>query len=479
MAEEVIESYYNIITIVIDHAEMVMCAVCLCLLCRDFFKERKQLWTIGAAYFAMLAIQYYIPIYMGGIMAHAAASGVCLFFIFVWERKQALLTGFSRFPIKAYLVLVFFSIRDLSVNTALELFLLYSEKAWTLMYLWIDADSPAAWRIYLCEYVVSNLIMLMIEMAFILIAVHFINKVFYDRSGRYEWKEIAILLIPSAAGFTVHLLKKAYDDFYYRETAKDVMDFMGSYPSIAALLIVCYLTMLAAVIVELYLFQSLRKRQEEEKSRISMQNQIDDMQSHIAEVERIYTGIRGVRHDLNNHVHVIGQLLEQEQYEEASHYLKTMKESAEQFDFPIKTGSPVTDVIINEKYGEAKRKGIDFWSEFSFLPDINIDAFDISIVLNNLLENAFEAVCKSELSDKRVSIRSVRKKNAYLITVYNSYDKVLSLDDSGLPKTDKKESWAHGLGLKNVRMVAEKYFGTLAMEQEGENVTVTVMLMIK
>ena len=209
-----------------------------------------------------------------------------------------------------------------------------------------------------------------------------------------------------------------------------------------------------------------------------MQNQIQDMQSHIAEVERIYTGIRGIRHDLNNHVHVIGQLLEKEQYTQAAQYLETMQKATEQFDFTIKTGNPVTDVIINEKDREARQKGITFRSAFSFLQDADIDVFDISIILKNLLENAFEAAFQSKLQDKTVSIHSARKKNAYLITVCNSCDKILSLGENGLPASDKDNGQIHGLGLKNVRMVTEKYFGTLAIEQEGEIVTVSVMLMI-
>ncbi|MDE5598853.1 MAG: ATP-binding protein, partial [Lachnospiraceae bacterium] len=43
---------------------------------------------------------------------------------------------------------------------------------------------------------------------------------------------------------------------------------------------------------------------------------------------------------------------------------------------------------------------------------------------------------------------------------------------------DKDNGQVHGLGLKNVRMVTEKYFGTLAIEQEGDGVTVSVMLLI-
>ncbi len=477
MAEEVSELYYYIATTVIDYIELILGTVCLCLLCRDFYKEKKQLLSIGAVYFIVLVVQYHIPVYMGAMIAYAVASGAVRLTMFYWERKNSD-TGYSRFPIKVYLVLVFYSIRDLSILAAVELYKIFTEKAWEIMILRVNYATTEGWRIYSCAFNFVVVMMYAIEIALILIAVHFINKAFYDRNGRYEWKEIAILLIPSAVGFSVRLLRKAYDKLFLMEAGKETTDFYTSYRPIAVLLMVCYLISLAAVVVVFYLFQNLRKRQEEEKSRIAMQNQIQDMQSHIAEVERIYTGIRGIRHDLNNHVHVIGQLLEKEQYTQAAQYLETMQKTTEQFDFTIKTGNPVTDVIINEKDREARQKGITFRSAFSFLPDAGIDVFDISIILKNLLENAFEAAFQSKLQDKTVSIHSARKKNAYLITVRNSCDKVLSIGENGLPASDKDNGQIHGLGLKNVRMVTEKYFGTFAIEQEGESVTVSVMLMI-
>ena len=477
MAAEVSELYYYIATTVIDYAELILGTVCLCLLCRDFYKEKKQLLSIGAVYFIVLVIQYHIPVYMGAMIAYAVASGVVLLTMFYWEGKSSD-TGYSHFPIKVYLVLVFYSIRDLSILAAVELYTIFTKKAWEIMIPRINGTSPKGWRIYFCVSVFSCIMMYAIETALIWMALHLINKAFYDRNGRYEWKEIAILLIPSAAGFIVHLLRKSYDKLFLIEAGIDTYDFYPSHSSIAVLLIMCYLILLAAVVVEFYLFQNLRKRQEEEKRRIAMQNQIQDMQSHIAEVERIYAGIRGIKHDLNNHVHVIGQLLEKEQYTQAAQYLETMQKTTEQFDFTIKTGNPVTDVIINEKDREARQKGITFRSAFSFLPDAGIDVFDISIILKNLLENAFEAAFQSKLPDKTVSIHSARKKNAYLITVRNSCDKVLSIREDGLPASDKDNGQIHGLGLKNVRMVTEKYFGTLAIEQEEECVTVSVMLMI-
>lgn len=479
MGEDVINLYYEIVTVVMDHMELAACAVWFCLLCRGFFRKRKQIVLIGITYFVMMAIQYYIPVYMGAMIARAVSGAVCLLLMLFLKDKTDFRDSGPTRPIKVYLVLIFFSVCDLSSNIALELYELFTEKAWRTIYMRMEETAPDAWKTYFYLYCFSTFMMYAIESLLILLLVLFINRVFYDKRGRYGWKEISILLIPSAGGFTVHMLRRAYAALFLGETEKEIIDFYASYTLVAALLILCYLTTLAIIAVELYLFQSLRRKQEEEKSQMLLQNQMQDMQSHITEVERIYTGIRGIRHDLNNHVHVIRCLLEQGQYVQATQYLATMQDTVADFDFPIKTGNPITDVIINEKYRKAQQKGITFQSDFYFVPDTRIDAFDISIILNNILENAFEAVCRSRPQDMMVSIHSARKKNAYLITVTNSFDGELCLGKDGLPESNKQDHRIHGLGLRNVRAVVEKYFGTLAIEQEGKSVVVTVMLMVR
>lgn len=56
----------------------------------------------------------------------------------------------------------------------------------------------------------------------------------------------------------------------------------------------------------------------------------------------------------------------------------------------IKSGNPVTDVILQEIKREAKRKGIHFQTDFYYPESSNINAFDVSIILHNGLQNGLE-----------------------------------------------------------------------------------------
>jgi len=144
----------------------------------------------------------------------------------------------------------------------------------------------------------------------------------------------------------------------------------------------------------------------------------------------------------------------------------------------IKTGNPVTDVILIQKQKEAEEKGIDFEYSFRYPADTNINAFDVSVILNNAIENAFEGVegCKNPY----ISIAAYRKKNAYMLEMKNSISKSVVIDDeTGLPETTKNDKSSHGFGLANIRKVAQKYYGDIDISQDKNSFTLTVMLMVE
>ncbi|MDE7283128.1 MAG: hypothetical protein K2N85_06055 [Lachnospiraceae bacterium] len=47
----------------------------------------------------------------------------------------------------------------------------------------------------------------------------------------------------------------------------------------------------------------------------------------------------------------------------------------------IKSGNPVTDVILLELKNEAEKRNIDFQSDFHYPAGTNINAFDVSVML--------------------------------------------------------------------------------------------------
>ena len=128
-----------------------------------------------------------------------------------------------------------------------------------------------------------------------------------------------------------------------------------------------------------------------------------------------------------------------------------------------------------EKKNEAEKKKIRFQSAFYYPENANINAFDISVILNNALQNAIENAKMSE--DSYIRIRSYRRDNAYMIEVANYFAGSLQWDEeSGLPITSKAGTDGHGYGLSNIRKVAEKYSGGIAIDLKNREFILSIML---
>ena len=68
----------------------------------------------------------------------------------------------------------------------------------------------------------------------------------------------------------------------------------------------------------------------------------------------------------------------------------------------------------------------------------------------------------------------MKNNNAYLIQVKNSFSGELSLNpDTGLPETSKDDIESHGYGLRNIKRITEKYYGTIQLEQKEDVVIFT------
>lgn len=145
----------------------------------------------------------------------------------------------------------------------------------------------------------------------------------------------------------------------------------------------------------------------------------------------------------------------------------------------------MTDVIINDKYQRAAKSGIAFQIMFTYQETNTISAFDIGIVLNNLLDNAIEACEKLEREKRRISLRMKRKEHFLLVEVENSFDgRLVWKEGESIPATTKHEDlpeilMEHGVGLKNVKEIAERYLGHMEILAGANVFRVTVMLQQK
>ena len=271
-----------------------------------------------------------------------------------------------------------------------------------------------------------------------------------------------MLTVPSLSGIA------GYAIFHFYQIKSEMTGFFD------ILCFLYYLISVMAILVTIIIFQHWKTSQEEQSGHELLESQIDNIKTHIKGIEKLYGDIRSLRHDMGNHIQMIERLTGTENTAEASAYLKRLKIEWQELTPEIRTGNPVTDMILLEKKKEAQMRGIRFESDFRYPENTKLDAFDVSVILYNALNNCMESV---NGENPYIRIQAFRKNSIFMLIISNSFEGKLPINPDGFPYTTKK-SGGHGIGLKNMLRVAKKYMGDLSFEQNKNEVTVGIMLQI-
>ena len=201
------------------------------------------------------------------------------------------------------------------------------------------------------------------------------------------------------------------------------------------------------------------------------------------EMERVYSGIRGMKHDMKNTLSVIMQLASGKE-EELQAYLEELNQTMDRLEFRFKTGNTVMDALLNMKYHEIIRAVSDLQMDvegLQFPERLFIQSYDIGIILGNALDNAMEACRKLKAKEPGaetfIRISSFQKRELFFLKVENSFDgKVVGKQQNEFPVTDKADRENHGIGLANIKSTAEKYQGTMDFKVKGRVFILSVMM---
>ena len=226
------------------------------------------------------------------------------------------------------------------------------------------------------------------------------------------------------------------------------------------------------------LYQNIKAGQREKLQNELLAAQLENTKRHIEQVEDLYQNIRSIKHDMTNHIITLERLYAGNQAEEAKTYGEELREALSEAAGRIGSGNPVTDVILQEAQNEAEKRHIHFETDFHYPTDSNVNAFDLSVILNNALQNALDYTDRNDHAF--VSVLSYHRNNAYMIEIGNRFSGWLQWDkESGLPLTSKENGDGHGYGLSNIRMVARKYSGDIVIDLKDNEFRLSIMLMME
>ena len=423
-----------------------------------YIKKKKGAVAVSIVYITIMLVLYMIPPQIDNFSAYLIGVIAAFLAMYVEDRRNIYQ--------KIFLAITFFSIRWLTVAMAARL-----DDLVTKALVFRNMSAEKVWLQY-GLYVGTRVLDLVLCIAFIAIAIGLINKAYIYKKDEMSVKEMVMLIVPSLVGVTGYGILQYYLMIYERDTGKNLID---TYEFYGALSFLHYLISIVAILVVIVMFQNWKEMQEEQRGQELVLNQISDMKKHIEEVEKLYRDIRSMRHDMGNHIQTLEHLVAHNNMDDATEYLEHLKNEWDEVSPEIKTGSPVIDVILMEKLREAKERQIRFLSDFHYPQNTKLNAFDLSVIMNNALNNCMENVSGD---DPYISIYSFRKNSIFMITIKNSFVGHLNFGDSDLPETTKSGR-EHGMGLNNIRRVARMYMGDISLEQGNEEVILSIMMQVE
>ena len=181
--------------------------------------------------------------------------------------------------------------------------------------------------------------------------------------------------------------------------------------------------------------------------------------------------LRGVRHDMKHHIREINDLLTKNKVEQAKDYLYQMNNEILNAQNMYNTGHEAFDGILNYYAEKYANKSLKLEVSVAIPENLEINIFDVNIVLGNLLDNALE----NAISKTQVDFSLKYNAGMLHISISNLFEGNVKRVDGNIVS---RKGENHGLGLDNIKRIVEKYDGTMVMECDGGRFDVDVIMFV-
>lgn len=177
----------------------------------------------------------------------------------------------------------------------------------------------------------------------------------------------------------------------------------------------------------------------------------------------LLNSVRGQRHDFINHVQIIKSLFQNEDKEGLNAYLEQLTDDITVLNNVLKVDNPFIGALINSKITKAEIKGIDLKVDISAnLANLASKAFDLTRILDNLINNAIEDIEQSNTDEKWIKV-IIKEQGPFLSIVVTNpgsppAEIAEKLFEPGYTSKGREHS---GLGLHICNQLSKKLHGKL------------------
>lgn len=210
---------------------------------------------------------------------------------------------------------------------------------------------------------------------------------------------------------------------------------------------------------------------------------LEDYQKYAPVISRLLEDVKRRQHDFKNHLNTVYSLVlisdEKNLKETITHYMDSLNVSLENMEKVLQIENTVVTAIIYNKINEAAKNNIEFKYIIQGDSKFPFKDHELSEVLNNLLDNAFDAVLKSKSELKKVFLNIGYLEDNCIIEIGNTGERI-DFNDIGeifnAGYTTKKGE-NRGYGLYNVKKIVESYGARIQLSFENNYTIFSIKLL--
>jgi sensor histidine kinase regulating citrate/malate metabolism len=229
------------------------------------------------------------------------------------------------------------------------------------------------------------------------------------------------------------------------------------------------------ILANLFLLQYEMKNNEIKKS-------LENYQKYSPVISKLLEDVRRRQHDFKNHLNTVYSLVlvsdEKNLKETMAQYIDSLNTSLESMEKLLQIDNTVVAAIIYNKINEAARNNIEF--KYIIQGDYKLDFKDheLSEILNNLLDNAFDAVLNSKSDLKKVFLNIGYLEENCIIEIGNTGERIEFNDIGKIFNAGytTKDGENRGYGLYNVKKIVESYGARIQLSFENNYTIFSIKL---
>lgn len=301
---------------------------------------------------------------------------------------------------------------------------------------------------------------LLITVPLLLFLLKYISPAVRSISYSTTWMQSLFCLIP-AVYYIFDYATQIYTDLL-AEGNPVVAEFMSFVCSVA------YLVFILRSSEEKWIRNQLEQTQD------SLNLQISQAIREIDTLRESQQKTKEYRHDLRHHMQYLSSCIENGKLEHAQDYIQGICSEIEANKVIVFCENEAANLIFSAFTGRMMEHKIPMLVKAQIPRNLHIAESDLCVLLSNALENALHACRKLKEKDMEavVEISAFEKNKKLFLQIINSCDSDITFVQ-GIPVTDQL---GHGIGVRSICALVERYEGIYTFEAEGGKFILRVSL---